>query len=75
MKAVASRENAGYKAMLRLVTRAGERRKSGLSVLDGPHLLAAFLDSGAQPEELVVSGAGWPIPRSRRWSSAAPRRA
>lgn len=58
MKAVASAHNAGYKAMLRLATQAAERRKSGLSVLDGPHLLAAFLDSGGRPEELVVSGAG-----------------
>ncbi len=58
MKSIASRENAGYKAMLRLVSRAAERRKSGLSVLDGPHLLAAFLDSGALPEEVVVSGEG-----------------
>jgi TrmH family RNA methyltransferase len=58
MKAVASRENAGYKAVLKLVSNAAERRKSGLSVLDGPHLLAAFLDSGGRPEEVMVSGTG-----------------
>lgn len=58
MKAVASRDNAGYKAMARLASSASERRRSGLSVLDGAHLLAAFLDSGGKPEEVMVSGAG-----------------
>jgi TrmH family RNA methyltransferase len=59
LKAVASRDNADYKALARLVTQASHRKRSGLSVLDGPHLLAAFLDSGAQPEALYVSRAGW----------------
>jgi TrmH family RNA methyltransferase len=58
MKAIASRENAAYKAMARLVSSAGERRKSGLSVLDGPHLLAAFLDAGGRPADVMVSRAG-----------------
>jgi TrmH family RNA methyltransferase len=58
MKNVSSRDNAAYKAMKRLVSSAAERRKSGLSVLDGAHLLAAFLDSGGRPEELVLSRAG-----------------
>ena len=58
MKSVASRDNAAYKAMARLVASGGERRKRGLSVLDGAHLLAAFLDSGRQPEEVMVNRAG-----------------
>ncbi|HET7731686.1 MAG TPA: RNA methyltransferase [Usitatibacter sp.] len=58
MKAIASRDNADYKAMARLVSSASERRKTGLSVLDGPHLLGAYLDSGARPEALFVSRAG-----------------
>jgi TrmH family RNA methyltransferase len=59
VKAVASRDNADYKALARLVSSASHRKRSGLSVLDGPHLLAAFLDSGAHPEALYVSRAGW----------------
>jgi TrmH family RNA methyltransferase len=59
VKAVASRDNADYKALARLVTSASHRKRSGLSVLDGPHLLAAFLDSGAQPDALYVSRSGW----------------
>jgi RNA methyltransferase, TrmH family len=58
LKAVASRDNAAFKAMVRLATNSGERKKSGLSVLDGPHLLAAYLDSGRKPEELMVNEAG-----------------
>lgn len=58
MKVVASRDNAGYKAMAKLIASAAERRKTGMSVLDGAHLLAAYLDSGARPEEIMVSAAG-----------------
>lgn len=58
MKIVASRDNAGYKAMAKLVASAAERRKTGMTVLDGAHLLAAYLDSGGKPEEIMVSGAG-----------------
>ncbi len=75
MKAVASRDNAAFKAMLRLATSASERRKSGLAVLDGTHLLAAFLDSGAAPEDLVVSRAGLDNPEvARLLERAAPAR-
>ncbi|HUP97463.1 MAG TPA: RNA methyltransferase [Usitatibacter sp.] len=44
--------------MHRLVSSASERKKSGLCVLDGPHLLAAFLDSGGKPEEVMLSRTG-----------------
>ena len=44
--------------MHRLVSKSSERKASGKSVLDGAHLLAAFLDSGRMPEEVVVNGAG-----------------
>ena len=44
-----------YKAMARLVGSGTERRKRGMSVLDGAHLVAAFLDSGSRPEEVMVN--------------------
>ena len=66
MKAVSSRDNARYKAMLRLAANASERRKSGLTILDGAHLLAAYLDSGATPEELMVSREGLESPEIAR---------
>lgn len=58
MKSVASRDNPSYKAMARLVASAAERRKTGMSVLDGTHLLGAYLDAGGKPEEIMVSEAG-----------------
>ena len=58
MRAVASRDNPGYKAMAKLVASASERRRTGLSVLDGAHLVAAYLESGRRPEEVMVSRAG-----------------
>jgi TrmH family RNA methyltransferase len=55
MKEITSRENARYRAMAKLVASAAERRKSGLTILDGVHLLAAFLDSGRSVHSVVVS--------------------
>jgi RNA methyltransferase, TrmH family len=66
MRSVASRDNAAFKAMARLVASAAERRKRGLTVLDGPHLLAASLDAGIAPEEVVVSPAGAADPEIAR---------
>jgi hypothetical protein len=42
----------------RLVSSAAERRKRGLTVLDGAHLVAAFVDSGHAVESLLESRAG-----------------
>ena len=58
MKAISSRDNAAYKAMARLVASASERRKTGLTVLEGAHLLGAFLDTGGRPEQVMVSQSG-----------------
>jgi TrmH family RNA methyltransferase len=66
MKAIASRDNAAFKAMARLVANGGERRRRGASVLDGAHLLAAFLDSGRKPEAVMVSRAGLADPEVAR---------
>lgn len=75
MKAVASRDNPAFKAMARLVSSASARRRAGLCVLDGTHLLAAFLDSGGRPEELMVSRAGLDDPEvARLVERAAPAR-
>ena len=75
MKAVTSRDNADFKAVAKLVANAGHRKRAGLSVLDGAHLLAAYLDSGAHPETLFVSRAGLESPEiSRLVERSAPAR-
>jgi TrmH family RNA methyltransferase len=66
MKTVASRDNAAFKAMARLAASGAQRRREGASVLDGAHLLAAFLDSGRTPDELMVSRAGLADPEVAR---------
>ena len=58
MKTVTSRDNPAYKSVARLVASASERRKTGLTVLEGAHLLGAFLDSGGRPERVMASPAG-----------------
>jgi TrmH family RNA methyltransferase len=55
MKNVASRDNPTFKAMARLAASAAERRKRGLTVLDGAHLVRAFLQAGHGVETLLVS--------------------
>jgi TrmH family RNA methyltransferase len=57
-KKIASRENAAYKALVKLALKASERRRAGRTVLDGAHLVSAFLDSGRKVEQLVTTEAG-----------------
>jgi TrmH family RNA methyltransferase len=58
LKTLTSKDNAAYKAMHRLVSKSSERKVTGMSVLDGVHLLGAFLDSGRTPEQVMVNRAG-----------------
>ncbi|WP_269533190.1 RNA methyltransferase [Chitinimonas sp. BJYL2] len=55
MEIIQSRQNPLFKSCLKLATQRRERLKSGLTLLDGPHLLAAALDTGLQPERTVVA--------------------
>lgn len=52
---IASRANARYREVARLVSSSRDRRKSGRCVLEGEHLVAAFLDRVGEPEALVVN--------------------
>jgi len=55
VKTVSSRDNAAYKAMAKLASSASERRRRGLAILDGAHLVGAFLDASHEVESLMVS--------------------
>lgn len=57
-KQISSRENATFKHWRKLACSARERRKSGRSLLDGPHLLEAFLAFKGRPEHVIVSESG-----------------
>ena len=55
---IRSRDNPRFKTLHRLATSARERRKAGLALLDGAHLIAAFRASGGVPEQLILSESG-----------------
>lgn len=54
MKTIRSRENAFVKRLIALAHQSRERKKQQRSVLDGAHLVSAFLDSGRALETLVI---------------------
>jgi TrmH family RNA methyltransferase len=49
MKLIQSRENAQYKALVKLTGSARVRSRERQTVLDGVHLLTAYLDAGCKP--------------------------
>lgn len=55
MKFITSRENALFKQLKKLVESARERRKTGRTLLDGTHLLEAYLATGQKPEHVIVN--------------------
>lgn len=58
MKKIASVDNARFKALHKLAQSSRERRRQGLSLLDGIHLVAAYRDHCGTPHHLVVSQSG-----------------
>jgi len=52
---ITSPSNPHFKRLLKLQQSSRERRKSGLTLLDGAHLLAAYLEHVGRPGEIVVS--------------------
>lgn len=58
MKSIISRDNATFKQLKKLSESARERRKTGQTLLDGVHLIEAYLATGSIPEILVVTEDG-----------------
>jgi len=58
VKPINSAANPQYKTLRRLAQSAQARKKAGLSVLDGAHLVAAYGEHAGVPEQLVVSRSG-----------------
>lgn len=55
IRRITSRDNPFYKSLHRLSSSARERRETGQTLLDGAHLLRAFLDAGGKPSHLLVN--------------------
>lgn len=58
MKTITSRDNPLFKDLRKLAESARERHKTGQLVLDGAHLIQAYMDTFGEPELVVVSGTG-----------------
>ena len=58
MKKIESAANARFKLLRQLVDSSRERKKSGLTVLDGIHLVQAYQSGIGAPEEIWISAAG-----------------
>ncbi|HEX9684828.1 MAG TPA: RNA methyltransferase [Burkholderiales bacterium] len=65
MKQISSAANPRYKALRKLVQSSQERRKTGLSVLDGVHLAAAYHKHVGLPRSIAVSRNGLANPEVR----------
>jgi RNA methyltransferase, TrmH family len=57
MKSIQSRDNPFYKELAKLAGSPRQRNKSGQTLLDGTHLLAAYLDNGKQPRHILLNAA------------------
>ncbi len=57
MKLIQSRDNPFYKELVKLTTSIRSRNKAGHTLLDGAHLLSAYLNAGFQPRHVLLNAA------------------
>lgn len=55
MKHISSRDNPFFKELAKLAGSARQRGKTNQTLLDGAHLLAAYLDAGKQPQHILLN--------------------
>lgn len=58
MQSITSREHAIFKQLVKLEKSARQRRIDGLTLLDGVHLIQAYLTAQQMPRKLIVSESG-----------------
>lgn len=58
MKFITSRDNAFFKKLIKLAGSTKERKATGLTLLDGVHLISAYHRALGQPGSLIVSESG-----------------
>ena len=57
MKLIQSRDNSFFKELVKLNGSARNRGRAGQTLLDGAHLLAAYLDAGHHPRHILLNAA------------------
>ncbi len=55
MKHISSRDNPFFKELAKLAGSSRQRKKSGQTLLDGIHLVQAYLASGGKPQHLLLT--------------------
>ena len=69
--AITSRDNPLFKRLKKLAESARARREAQMTLLDGEHLLAAYLDAGGQPHTLVRADS-FDAGRFENWAARCP---
>ena len=69
--AITSRDNPLYKRLKALATSTQARKKEGLSILDGAHMVQAAIDRWGAPEIVAVSEAAMARPEIARLAASA----
>ena len=72
IKRISSRDNALFKRLARLASSARVRREQGATLLDGPHLLAAYRAAGGIAEVVVASESAYARAEIRELFDATP---
>ncbi len=70
MKVIRSRDNAFVKQLIQLAHSSRERKKVGLTVLDGIHLVRAYVDAIGAPRAIAVAESALNIPEIAAWLPA-----
>jgi len=68
---ITSRDNPIFKRLKKLAESARARREARMTLLDGEHLLAAYLDVGGQPRTLVRADS-FDASRFENWAARCP---
>lgn len=69
LERIQSRDNPLFKRLLKLADSVSARRETRMTLLDGAHLLAAYLDAGGTPASVVLAESADPAP----WASLLAR--
>jgi len=72
VKTIVSRDNPAYRALVRLSTKASERKTRRLSIVEGAHLVESAMEAGLVPETLLVRHGSREDPRSLALLARAP---
>lgn len=70
---IGSAENPRFKALRKLLQSSQERKRTGLSALDGIHLVIAYCDNVGMPQQVAVSRSGLADPEIGTLLTKMPR--